>query len=54
MNSDILEVSVYEVMWAFYMQRHHALNATLGSFNILGIIKISDLGIYFVNVENLS
>ena len=54
MNSDILEVSVYEVKGTSYMQRHHALNATLGSFKILGISKILDLGIYFVNVENLS
>ena len=36
------------------MQRYLALNATLGSFKILGIIKISYLGIHFVNVENLS
>ena len=54
MNSGILEVSVYEVMGISYMQRHHALNATLSSFKILGIIKISNLGIHFVDVENLS
>ena len=54
MNSDILEVSVYEVMGTFYMQKQHALNAILGSFKILGIIKILDVGIQFVNVENLS
>ena len=54
MNSDILEVSVYEVMGASYMQIHHVLKATLGFFNILGIITIPDLGIHFVNVVNLS
>ena len=54
MNFSILEVSIYEVMETSYMQRHHALNVTLGSFKILGIIKIPDLGIHFVNVENLS
>ena len=54
MNSGILEVNIYEVMGTSYMQRHHALNTTLGSFMILGIIKIPDLGIHLVNVENLS
>ena len=54
MNSDILEVSMHEVMGTSYMQRKHALNATLSSFNILGIIKIPDLGIHSMNVENLS
>ena len=52
MNSNFLEVSVYEVMEISYMQRHHVLNATLGSFKILGIIKILDLSIHFVNVKN--
>ena len=47
MNSNILEVTIYEVMRTSYMQRHHALNATLGSF-----ITIPDLGIHYVNVEN--
>ena len=54
MDSVILEVSVYEVMGTSSMQRHHTLNVTLGSFKILRIIKIQDLGIHFVNAENLS
>ena len=54
MSSSILKVSVYEVIGTSYIQRHHVLNAALGSFKILGIIKIPNLGIHFVNVENLS
>ena len=54
MNSGVLEVSIYEVMGTSYMQKRHALNATLGSFKILRMIKILDLGIHFVNVESLS
>ena len=41
-------------MGTSYMQRYNALNATLGSSKILGITKIPNLGIHFVNVENLS
>ena len=54
MHSGILEVSIYKVMGTSYMQKHHALNATLSNFKILGIIKILYLGIHVVNVENIS
>ena len=54
MNSVILEVDVYEAMKISFMRRHNALNATLGSFKILRINEIQNLGIHFVNVENLS
>ena len=46
MNSDILKVSIYEVIGTSYIQRHHALKCHFKFFQ--------DLGIHFMNVENLS
>ena len=54
MNSKILEVSIYD-LWEHLICRNTMYKkVTLGSFKIFGIIKISYIGIHFMNIENLS